>query len=64
MEAVLPVEYVDFDHSVEETGIRTLVWSEIFLLNRFFVSGDVSQMSAEEYLSWVRYYKSFYEITT
>ncbi len=41
-----------------------LCWVKYFCWTVFFVSGDVSQMSAEEYLSWVRYYKSFYKITT
>eukprot|EP01038_Epipyxis_sp_PR26KG_P012487 gene12487-16753_t len=36
MEPVLPLDEVDFDHSVEQTG-------------------NIDNMSAEEYLSWVRY---------
>lgn len=35
MDAALPLEFVEYDESVEETG-------------------DVSEMSAEQYLSWVR----------
>jgi hypothetical protein len=34
MEQALPIKFVDYDLSVEETG-------------------DISQMSAEQYLSWV-----------
>jgi hypothetical protein len=35
MEAVLPVEYVDFDHSVEETGTIPLLNEIAFLLIHF-----------------------------
>lgn len=63
MDAVLPVEYVDFDLSVEETGTNlfhcniqhTAITQGIAqYLSALCSIGDISQMSAEEYLSWVR----------
>jgi len=57
MEAALPLESVDFDHSVEASGKQTALNSLRAMHFDFYVvilPGDVSSMSAEQYLSWVR----------
>jgi hypothetical protein len=55
MEQALPVEYVPFDETVELTGSEKLFLIPSHCFSHAFPVGDVSEMSVEQYLSWVRY---------
>jgi hypothetical protein len=53
MEPVLPVEAVEYDKAVDETGIFYYSFCPMEIYG-YITVGDVSNFTAEQYLSWVR----------